>query len=262
MTNRFITLTTDFGTGSPYVAEMKGVILSLNPDVQIIDITHGIEPQNVMQGAQVLAQATPGFPAGTVHVAVIDPGVGSQREIVYADFAGQQYVLPDNGLLSGLARRARPSTIIAIENRQFWRKEVSATFHGRDIMGPVAAWLSLGTSPQSLGSFRTDFMQHSWPEAQVLAAQINGEVVSIDSFGNLVTNITEDMLTDIPDRQQVTVRCDEHETVGIWGTYSDQPPMTLMALVGSSGQLELAIVDDSAKIMLGVRVGEKVAISW
>jgi len=266
MSERIITLTTDFGTGSPYVAEMKGVIYSLHPQAKIVDISHAIVPQDVHEGALVLAQTTRWYPPGTIHVAVVDPGVGTARGILYAKLAGQCYVLPDNGLLSGvfsgLANPTEPFTMIAIENREFWRPEISATFHGRDIMAPVAARLSLGLDPSCLGPPRTEITQLRWPEAKVLAAKIQGEVISIDSFGNLVTNITTEMLAKVPNPEQVTVTCDEHETIGIWRTYADQPPMTLMALVGSSGKLELAIVDDSAKIMLGVRVGEKVSVAW
>ena len=266
MPDRIITLTTDFGTGSPYVAEMKGVIYSINPRANVVDISHAIEPQDIRQGALVLAQTTRWFPPGTIHVAVVDPGVGSSREILYAGIAGQHYVLPDNGLLScvisGLADSPAPFTMVAIENRKYCRTDVSNTFHGRDMMAPVAAHLSLGVDPTQLGTSRTEITLLRWPEAIVLAAKIQGEVISVDSFGNLLTNITAEMLSPIPNPEQVTIRCDEHETVGIWRAYSDQPPMTLMALVGSGGKLELAIVDDSAKIMLGVRVGEKVTLNW
>jgi S-adenosylmethionine hydrolase len=266
MPDRIITLTTDFGTDSPYIAEMKGVIYTLNPQATVVDITHAIPPQDIAQGSLVLAQTSHRFPSGTIHVAVIDPGVGSSRRILYAEVAGQHFVLPDNGLLSrvigGLANSTAPFTMIAVENRAYWRTEVSTTFHGRDIMAPVAAHLSLGVDPLLLGPPQSEITLLRWPEAKVLAAKIQGEVISIDSFGNLVTNITAEMLAPIPKPEQVSIRCDEHETVGVWKTYADQPPMTLVALVGSSGKLELAIVDDSAKMMLGVRVGEKVTLSW
>ena len=266
MPEPIITLTTDFGLGSPYIAEMKGVIYAHHPAARIVDITHAVPAQDIRAGALALAQTTHWFPAGTIHVAVVDPGVGSARSILYAELAGQRYVLPDNGLLSGvmrgLANQAEPFTMIAIENRAYWREAVSTTFHGRDIMAPVAARLSMGLDPRLLGPPRGEMVRLCWPEAKVLAAKIEGEVISIDSFGNLVTNITAEMLAQVPPAAEVTIRCDEHETLGIWQSYADQPPMTLMALVGSSGALELAIVDDSAKIMLGVRVGEKVTVAW
>jgi len=257
-----ITLTTDFGVGSPYVAQMKGVILSLNPAAQVVDISHAIEPQNIRQAAIVMAEVTVHFPVESIHVAVIDPGVGTDREIVCTVIDGQKYIAPDNGILSLLAACKHPSTMIALSERRFWRPEVSATFHGRDIMAPVAAHLSLGVAPEQLGRPMDCLVDIPWPEARTLPNKIEGEIVSVDSFGNLVTNITEEMLSPITARSDVVIRCDEHETQGIFATYGDQPPMTLIALVGSSGKLELAIVDDNAKIMLGVGVGEKVTLSW
>src|SRR5437762_10863778 len=126
-----ITLTTDFGVSSPYVAQMKGVILSICRDVELVDISHAVGPQNIREGAVVLADVTPRFPQGTIHVAVVDPGVGTSRRIVYAEIGGQRYVAPDNGLLSLLALRQQPKTIVSIENREYWLPESSNTFQGR-----------------------------------------------------------------------------------------------------------------------------------
>jgi hypothetical protein len=262
MPDRIITLTTDFGSGSPYVAAMKGVILSIHPGARIVDIAHDVPPQDIRQGARALAVAARFFPPETIHVAVVDPGVGTDRRIVLAEIAGAYFIAPDNGLLSGLAQRTPPTTILAITHPEYWLPEVSSTFHGRDIMAPVAARLSLGLAPESLGPPVTELVQLSWPEAKKLAQRIEGEVVSIDSFGNLVTNITSEMLRDTPTDESVRVRCDDHETLGIFKTYAEQPEMTLVAVVGSSGELELAIVGDSAKLMLGVSVGTKVTVEW
>jgi S-adenosylmethionine hydrolase len=236
-----ITLTTDFGPSSPYVAAMKGVILSINPAAVLIDISHAIPPQDIRAGAIVLEETTRWFPAGTIHVAVVDPGVGSERKIVYAQIGEQCYVAPDNGLLSRLALAAEPSTIVSVAEPQFWLPQVSKTFHGRDIMAPVAARLSLGLAPLELGPRLADIER---------------------LFGNLVTDITEQALAGVPRGEQTTIHCDDHETQGIFSTYSDQPEMTLIALIGSSGKLELAIVGDSAALMLGVRVGTPVIITW
>lgn len=263
-----ITLTTDFGEGSPYVAEMKGVILSINPAVQIVDVTHSVPPQDIAQSALVLARTTPVFPAGSIHVAVVDPGVGTKREIVYAEIAGHRYVCPDNGLLGRLASRHAASKIRAITNRRWFREPVSSTFHGRDIMAPAAARLSLGDDPDDLGPQRRRLQALAWTGAATLAdnhiegSRIEGQVESIDSFGNLITNISREMLADAPRDDTVTVVCDEHVTHGIYNAYADQPSMTLIALVGSGDQLELAIVDDSAAAMLGVKVGAPVVVTW
>ncbi len=262
MCESIITLTTDFGAGSPYVAQMKGAILSINRQARIVDLTHAIEPQNVLQAAWVLRDVTIQFPARTIHVVVVDPGVGTARRIVCAQWDEQLFIAPDNGCLTGLANAREPSTIRELAEPQFWRPNVSSTFHGRDIMAPVAAHLSLGLNPEALGPRCASLVQLELPEAHTLSGKIEGEVVSIDSFGNLVTNITSEMLADTPRDETTVVRCDEHETLGIYQAYADQPEMTLIALIGSSGYLELAIVNDSAKIMLGVATGEKVTVSW
>jgi S-adenosylmethionine hydrolase len=257
-----ITLTTDFGEGSRYVPAMKGVILSANPEARIVDVTHSIPPQDIRCGANVLAETTRWFPPETIHVAVVDPGVGSSRRIVYARIGSQQFIAPDNGLLSRLAAADAPTKIIAIEDPQYWLANVSATFHGRDIMAPVAGWLSLGLEPEKLGRPLGQLFELSWAEVQQVANRIEGEVVEIDSFGNLITNITRTMLDGVPTDETVIISCEDHETQGIYSTYSDQPTMTFMAHVGSTGRLELAVVDENASAMLGVRVGAPVRVCW
>jgi len=257
-----ITLTTDFGTSSPYVAAMKGVILTINPQVRIVDITHAIAPQQISQASQILADITPLFPSNTIHVAVIDPGVGTSRAIIYTEIGSERYVCPDNGLLSRLADRQTPSKITRVTNDRYFRRQVAPTFHGRDIMAPVAAHLSLGLDPGELGPQHSKLVKLDWPGATKVANRIEGQVVSVDSFGNLITSISREMLTDVPTDERVTIRCDEHETQCIFSTYGDQPPMTLLALIGSNDHLELAIVNDNAAAMLGVEVGAPVEVSW
>lgn len=257
-----ITLTTDFGEGSRYVAAMKGVLLSINPDLRLIDISHSVPPQDIQHGAIVLAETAPFFPPHTLHIAVVDPGVGTNRRIVYAQIGEQRFIAPDNGLLSRLAAAEWPSKIVSLDEPRFWRPQVSSTFHGRDIMAPVAARLSLGLSPDELGRPLDSLVSLTWREAEKVANKISGEVVEVDSFGNLVTNITRAQLAGVPTDESVTVACDEHATQGIFQTYSDQPEMTLIALVGSGDQLELAIVGESAAAMLGVPVGAPVTVTW
>jgi S-adenosylmethionine hydrolase len=257
-----ITLTTDFGEGSRYVPAMKGVILSINSQVRLVDITHAIPAQDIRMGAIVLAETARWFPPDTIHVAVVDPGVGSSRRIAYARIGSQRFVAPDNGLLSRLAAAEKPSKIVAVENPEFWLPGVSATFHGRDIMAPVAARLSLGLEPEKLGRPLEQLVELPWPEVRQVANRIEGEVVEVDSFGNLITNITRVMLQGVPTDESVTISCDEHQTQGIFATYSDQPTMTFLAHVGSTGRLELAVVDENASAMLGVRVGAPVCVTW
>jgi hypothetical protein len=262
LTPFLITLTTDFGPASPYVAAMKGVILSRNPEVRLVDLTHGIPAQDIRHAAIVLDEVTPWFPPGTLHVVVVDPGVGSGRKMIYARIGQQQYLAPDNGLLSRLARRSSPSTIIHVARREYWLPGVSATFHGRDILAPVAAHLSLGLAPEALGERQQELVTLDWVEAAVTRGKIEGKIELVDSFGNLVSNITTEQLVDVPRGDEVTVECDEHQTQGIFRTYSDQPELTLIALIGSSGKLELAIVGESAAIMLGVRAGTPIEVRW
>jgi S-adenosylmethionine hydrolase len=257
-----ITLTTDFGEGSPYVAAMKGVILSINPAARLIDMTHAVPPQDIRRGAMVLDEVTPLYPRGTHHIAVVDPGVGTSREIVYVEIAHQRYIGPNNGLFSRLAARHEPTKIRAITEERLFRRPVAPTFHGRDIMAPVAARLSLGVDPDTLGPPLDALATLEWPGARKVANRIEGEVVAVDSFGNLITNISREMLEGVPTDETVGVFCDEHETRGIFKAYAEQPPMTLIALVGSNDCLEIAIVNDSAAIMLGVGVGAPVQVQW
>ncbi|HWA97153.1 MAG TPA: SAM-dependent chlorinase/fluorinase [Pirellulales bacterium] len=257
-----ITLTTDFGVGSPYVAALKAVILGINPQVTIVDLSHAIPPQDIETGAWTLAETTPWFPPGTIHVAVVDPGVGTKRQIIYAQIGEQRYVCPNNGLLARLARGKPPSTIIVVERPEFWLPTVSRTFHGRDIMAPVAARLSLGLDSAELGRPCESFIVPDWPEVEVLPGKLSGTVRTIDSFGNLITDIEGAALAEAPTDERLRVECDEHETIGLFKTYGDQPEMTLMALVGSSGFLELAIVGSSAAEMLGIRRGTRVTVTW
>jgi len=257
-----VTLTTDFGTGSPYVAAMKGVILSINPAVTLVDLTHDIRPQDVRHGAIVLDDVTDRFPTGTIHTAVIDPGVGTDRAILYARIGNQQYVAPDNGLLSRIIRRTKPSVVIRLENPEFWLPEISNTFHGRDIMAPVAARLSLGLNPEQLGPLAEAIDRLAWPEVKQTPQRIDGEVVEIDSFGNLITNITAEMLTNRPTDNRVCTVCNIYETWGIFHAYAQHPDGTLMALIGSNERLELAVVGDNASARLGIPVGSPVALVW
>jgi S-adenosylmethionine hydrolase len=257
-----ITLTTDFGTGSPYVAAMKGVILSINPWVTVVDVTHDVRPQDVRQAALVLDDVTGRFPPESVHVAVVDPGVGTDRAILYAKIGHRHFVVPDNGLLSRVARRIPPSKIVRVSNPEYWLQPVSATFHGRDIMAPVAARLCSGLDPDKLGPPLAKLVMLDWPEAQTSPGKIDGQILDVDSFGNLITNIDAEMLAGVPDRQHVRVQLGEHEVEGVVSTYGDRPHGALTALIGSSARLELAVVGGSAARTLGVGVGHPLTVRW
>jgi S-adenosylmethionine hydrolase len=257
-----LTLTSDFGTGSPYAAAMKGVILSINPKATIVDLTHDVRPQDVHHGALVLEDVSVRFPEGTIHVAVVDPGVGTDRAIVYARIGCQNYIAPDNGLLSRLAERTKPSRIVRLAEPKYWLQPVSSTFHGRDIMAPVAAHLSLGLDPDLLGPRAEKLLGVRWPEVRVSPDKLEGAVLEIDSFGNVITNITAEMLAGHPTDERACVVCGLYETWGIYGSYAEQPHGTLIALVGSSGRLELALVGDNAARRLDVKIGMPIVLAW
>ncbi len=256
-----ITLTTDFGTGSPYVAQMKGVILSLCRDVDLVDITHAIGPQRIQQGALVLADTTPRFPPGTIHVAVVDPGVGTARRLVYAEIGAQRYLAPDNGLLGFLIRREPPRRIVALENRAYWLPQVSHTFHSRDILAPVAAHLALGLDPAQLGPPLDACVMLDSAAPAIAASGVRGEVLCVDSFGNLITNITQADLVGVPDMARLTVRCAGREIHGLAPTYGAAPPGEVVALFDSQGRLEIAVCQGSAARDLAVAEGAEVSVA-
>jgi len=256
-----ITLTTDFGPGSPYVAQMKGVILSLCREVDLLDITHAVGPQNIREGAVVLADTTPRFPAGTIHVAVVDPGVGTVRRLIYAEIGQQRYVAPDNGLLSFLIRQTPGPRVLAIENRAFWLPETSRTFHGRDILAPVAAQLALGVDASLLGPpLDACVMLEAHPPIRS-GNTVTGEILYVDSFGNLITNLGHDEMSGLGDLTRVSIQCAGRTVHGILPTYGAAAIGELVALFDSQGRLEIAVVGGNAARELGVGVEADVRIS-
>jgi hypothetical protein len=257
-----ITLLTDFGAGSPYVAAMKGVILSINPAVTLVDLTHGVPPQDVREGALLLEEVAEYFPPATIHLAVVDPGVGTERAIVYARIGSQRYVAPDNGLLSRLSRKTPPAEIVRLTNSRYWRQPVSATFHGRDIMAPVAARLSLGLAPAELGVAADALVSLDWPPVRQSPGHIQGSILRIDSFGNLITDITAEMLAAIPPGAAIRTTCHGVAIAGRVRTYAEAPPGQPIVLFGSSGRLEIAIVAGNAARVLDARVGEEIVVNW
>lgn len=257
-----ITLTTDFGPGSAYVAAVKGVILSIHPAAMIVDLSHDVPPQDIRRAALLLDDAADCYPPETIHLAVVDPGVGTDRAIVYAEIGSQRFIAPDNGLLSRLAARTRPSKIIRLTEPEYWRQPVSATFHGRDIMAPVAARLALGLDPDRLGPPLEKLTPLDWPQVRSAPSRIDGAVIEIDSFGNLITNIEAESLAGRPTDRRACVVCNIYETWGIYRTYSDQPGGALIALIGSSGRLELALVGGNAARQLGIELGVPVTLAW
>jgi S-adenosylmethionine hydrolase len=256
-----ITLTTDFGVCESYVAQMKGVILGINPQVRLVDVTHAIGPQDVAQGARVVEEIASVYPAGSIHVAVVDPGVGSERALLAAAAAGQRFLAPDNGLLSPLFQRFVPQRVHRLANEHYWRKPVSATFHGRDILAPVAAHWSLGVELAEFGPAVDIASLVTLPSEGVrrIGRTLLGRVETIDTFGNLITNVRDTDLSS-GDRTCLTILVEKHRIVGLSRCYSDKPPGSTLALIGSSGLLEIAVNGGNAARQLGTVPGAEVRI--
>jgi hypothetical protein len=270
---RIITLTTDFGLVDGFVGTMKGVIQSINPDVTLVDITHDITPQNIAQGAFLFANAAKYFPANAIHVVVVDPGVGSARRAIAVQAGETIYVAPDNGVLSLAIRDVRselesplstlqsPIRVVHLNKPVYWLPRVSNTFHGRDIFAPVAAHLSLGVALEALGDPIDNWVRLSGSAAAFrVDDEIAGRVVHIDRFGNIITNVDEQMLAAM-DRTCISVSIAGRQTHGLKATYSDAVTGQIIALIGSTGQLELALRDGNAGAALRVSIGDAVSVT-
>lgn len=249
-----VALTTDFGLDDPYVGILKAVILTLAPEVRLVDLTHGIPPQDVLAGCLALEAARPYFPVGTVHLAVVDPGVGSDRKGLVVDAGRDLWVAPDNGLLSFLPA-AEVRQVRSLEDPVFFLHPISRTFHGRDVFAPVAARLAAGTPPQAFGPPAEDFERMPLPCATVSADEVRGEVLTFDRFGNAVTSIRErDLQT-----ARWEVRICRHRIP--WApTYAAVEPGEPLCLLGSSGRLELSVRQGSAREVLGLERGDEVLL--
>lgn len=253
-----ITLTSDFGQQDTYVAAMKGVILSVCPSATLVDITHDIPPQDVREGAFALHAASGWFPAGTVHLAVVDPGVGTERRAVAVQTERAVYVAPDNGLLSYVLAHSTAYQAVALTNPAFHRQPVSPTFHGRDIFAPAAAHLCAGIPLASLGPAVTDLQLFSASSSRWDAdGSLVGEVVHVDRFGNLVTSIGE---RDGAWDRFVFARVGGSRVFRFVCTYAEAEPGELVALIGSTGHLEIAERNGSATARLAARAGDAVRV--
>ncbi|MDE2695682.1 MAG: SAM-dependent chlorinase/fluorinase [Chloroflexota bacterium] len=252
-----VTLTTDFSTRDSYVAQLKGVLLGRCADLRIHDLTHEIAAHHVVEGALFLAGAVPTFPAGTVHLAVVDPGVGSDRRPIAVEVAGQRAVCPDNGLLTLLDRAHPIEAAHELTNPQFRREPVSATFEGRDAFAPAAAHLACGGALADLGPPVSDVARLALPEPERTEGGVRGEVMHVDRFGNAITNIHVSMLRDGLDHARVRAAGRE---LSVLRTYADAAGGEALALVGSSGYVEVAVREGSAGDALGLERGSAVQV--
>lgn len=241
-----ITLTTDFGAGDHYVGVMKGVIAGINPSAVVIDITHGIEAYNIAEAAFKLHASYSYFPEGTIHVAVIDPGVGSARRAIAAEAGGYRFVGPDNGVFSMIFDKCGVDRMAQITNPEFMLPTVSATFHGRDIFAPAAAHLSNGAALEELGDGLSSYERLDIPQPREGGDVITGRAIYADRFGNLVTNIPGSVITN-----SAGVRAGDVTINGLSASYTDGKEGELVALVGSSGFLEISVNKGSALEFFG-----------
>lgn len=257
--NRPIALLTDFGMRSPYVAAMKGVIASIAPAAPIHDLSHEIAPGNIREGALFLDAILPYWPARAIHVCVVDPGVGSGRRRMAIDSDLGTFIGPDNGLFTFVLRRARRRRIVALENRRYFLPRLSSTFHGRDAFAPVAAHLAAGADLGDLGPPIGDPVSVEFPEPRLNSdGSVSGEVIEVDRFGNLMTNIETAALD--PGRRWI-VRIGSQRIEGILDHYAQAANGALMALTSSSGRLEVAVNRGNAAERLALGLGTAVSAS-
>ena len=259
---KIITLTTDFGLKDPYVAEMKAAILNICSDAVIVDVSHEIEKFNIRMGAYVLASASQHFPKGTVHVAVVDPGVGTQRRSLLIQ-TGQGFFLgPDNGVLLLAAERQGITSIREITNTKLMLPQVSCTFNGRDVFAPVAAYLTQGLPPSDFGPEICDIKKPEFAKTKRAKGTLAGEILHVDGFGNIITNITGEELSSLHGNGSLDICLTKYKVTLKFGkTYAEAKPGNALALVGSQGYLEIAVNQGNAAEKFKTKPGDKIRLS-
>ena len=261
-----VTLTTDFGLRDPFVGIMKGVILSLNPEVELVDLSHQISAQGILDGAVTLLESYRFFPPGTIHLVVVDPGVGTERRPILARTLKYTFVAPDNGVLSLVVEREEAVEVRHITADQYFLKPVSNTFHGRDVLAPIAAWLSRGIEPDKFGAAITDYVRAAPGQPQrpqrTATNEVRGAVLKIDHFGNLITNLApedvREMFQESPPPFRIVVN--GHEITRLASAYGQGGPVEVVAIPGSAGFLELAVNLGFAAESLGAGPGTDVLV--
>lgn len=261
MARPVVALLTDFGTRDHYAGTMKGVALDICPDITFVDITHDIAPYDTLGGALELAASYKYFPPGTVFVVVIDPGVGSARRGIAAEAGSYRFVGPDNGVLTLALKETPPARVIELTNARYARPTVSRTFEGRDRFAPAAAWLASGTDLAELGDPLTEWTELVIPRPFIAAGRVNGEVLRVDRFGNLVSNLHRQVVEDFGQGHGVEVTVGSRVVASLVTTYADVAQGSVCALFGSSEHLEIAVSGGSAAERLGLARGAPVALS-
>jgi S-adenosylmethionine hydrolase len=257
---RIVTLMTDFGTKDGYVGAMKGVILGINPRCTVVDITHEIAPQGIFEGAFVLGNTYRSFPGGSIHLGVVDPEVGAHREALVVETEGYYFVGPDNGLFTWIYRKEDVKQVMGIRNRDFFQKPTSQTFHGRDIFAPIAAHLSLGRKPEEFGVRLDQWSEIDIPEPRVIDKGFMGEVIHIDRFGNLITNLPRRLLEPLAGQGPLRIHIKGRRISGLKTSYAEARKGELMALFDSFDLLEISLMGDSAGEALKAGKGERIEL--
>ncbi|MDI6402055.1 SAM-dependent chlorinase/fluorinase [Balneolaceae bacterium ANBcel3] len=258
--SRIITMTTDFGSQDYYVSAMKAVILGINPSVRFVDISHDLPPQDIMAGAWVLKNTAFLYPPGTIHLAVIDPGVGSSRKPILVQIQDQYFVGPDNGLFSLVLDKKESCRMIELTADTYWRKPVSNTFHGRDIFAPVAAHVSTGIPISNFGRPLPELTTYRWAKPISDEEGVQGWIAHIDRYGNLISNIPEKLIKNRGNQQEFKIYIGNTILKTISKSYASVPDGEPVAVLGSSGMLEVAIYKGNAAEMLGVEKGAPVSL--
>ncbi len=260
MRNPIITLLTDFGLKDPYVASMKGVMLSINPQCTLVDITHQVSSHDIREGAFILAQAYSTFPKGTIHLTVVDPGVGSARKPILVVTKNYFFVGPDNGLFTIALKEETVKQVVLLTNQNFFLSEVSGTFHGRDIFAPVAAYLSSGVKPKSFGPSIKSWHKISFPGPVMRGGKLIGEIVHVDAFGNLVSNIPRKDFLRFSKGRSSLIRVGRRTILGLKKGYWEGKRDEVIALFGSGGFLEISVREGNAQKFLKIGTGGRVIV--
>ena len=259
MPNAIITLTTDYGTNDHLVGTLKGVILKINPDATIVDITHHVAPFDVLDGALTIGAAYSYFPPRTIHVVVVDPGVGTERRPLLVTAENQYFVAPDNGVLSVIYDREENVVARHATSEHYYLQPVSKTFHGRDVFAPIAAWLSKNWQPGSMGEEIQDFKKFALPKPKSAEGALKGIVLRVDAFGNLITNFTAEDLP--PQNGALNLQVGDKPVTRLVSTFAEGNAGEAIAYIGSSGYVEIAVNKGNASRTLGIGRGTAVVLT-
>jgi len=257
-----ISLITDFGTRDGYVGAMKGVILKINPQVRLVDITHEVSPQDIFEAGFILKNSYRYFPDGSIHLVVVDPGVGSKRRAILVEAGDHFFICPDNGVFTFIYELERIKKIVELTNKKYFLPHISNTFHGRDIFAPAAAYLSKGIPLEDLGEICNDVVRFDIPEPETERGIIKGVILHVDRFGNLISNIPEVLFRELVGKGMHEISIGGEVLGDIKGSYSEVKEEQALALFGSSGYLEISVRGQDAREKLKLNKGSEVKVVY